>query len=346
MMSYHEKNAGYLQTTAENYELIVASFFVTNPGAMKRLRGRWAERDLEHKMSNSRGGTSDPVNSKTFGGSVCLFDPQRLSAGLLAEIECPVATGMLYEKDEKCIYVGSDKTIKRIEGGKITSSFGNNLFSDIHGLSLSLDGNILVVSTGIDGIIEIDPISQSIVWDWLATENGYDKNPEGKKRIINRELDYRQIETSTPEHTTHINSCLEYKPGKILATLFHQGCLIEIDKGSKKTRKILDGLKCPHAIRKRNDGFIISDTLGNRVLLLDENLKIKKVLTGNYYWIQDTIELQDGKFLIEDSNNGKFVKVDSSGYIDECLEIDKDARKMFSLLAITKRQAMDIFNLP
>lgn len=334
----------YIKKLPDNYELIVISFFLTNRTAMVKLRAQWAKRDQEHKESKGR--KTKPVSSKTFGGSVCLIDPKRLKNGFLKEIKCPVATGIFYSENEKCLYVGSNKCIRKIKNGRVISKFGNSLFNDIHGLAVSSKNNLLVTSTGVDGIIEIDLKTKLKTWDWLATENGYNKNPKGGTRFIDRNLDYQKISTTTPEHATHINSCLEYKPNKILATLFHQGCLIEIDKNTKKSRILLCGLKCPHSIRKRKDGgFIISDTLNNRVVLLDKKFRLRRAFTGGYNWVQDTIELHDGNLLIEDSNNSKLVKIDKNGKKIGGLTIKKDTKKMFGLLSITKKQALSIFNI-
>lgn len=336
----------YLKKLPDDYELVVVSFFITNPNALLELRKQWAKRDREHKLildSNSKK-NEESVSSKTFGGLVCLLDPERLSQGFIAEIDCPVATGMIYRNEDKSLYVGSNKQIRKIKSGKTVSVLRNSLFNDIHGLTQGHEGNVLVVSTGVDAILEINPNNSThTIWDWLATENGYSKNPKGEERTIDRNLDYQKIRTSTPEHTTHINGCLEKNDEKILATLFHQGRLIEIDKKTKKSQTLLDGLKCPHSIRKRNGGYIISDTFNNRVLLLDSNFKVTKTIEKDYNWVQDTIELGNGKFLLGDSNNTRIVKLDKDGNELEILYMEKDSRKIFSFLRITKKEALNIF---
>ncbi len=336
----------YLKKLPNDYQLIVVSFFITNPSALIELRKQWAKRDKEHKVvlnPNPKKNTGS-VSSQTFGGSVCLLDPSNLSRGFISEIDCPVATGMIYKKEDKSLYVGSNKQVRKIKNRKTVSILKNKLFNDIHGLAESSDGNILVVSTGVDGILEINPSnSTQTLWDWLATENGYDKNSKGEKRKIDRDLDYQQIRTSTPEHTTHINCCIKKDNNKILATLFHQGKLVEIDKKTKTSKVLLDGLKCPHFIRERNDGYILSDTLNNRVLLLDTNFKIKKIIEKDYNWIQDTIVLGNGNLLLGDSNNTRIVKLDKNGNELEILYMKKDSRKIFSFLSITKSEALNIF---
>lgn len=167
------------------------------------------------------------VLSSELGGSVCLVDPLNLTRGFLYEIECPLATGLYYRELNETLYVGSNKWIRLIKKGKVVGVLGNTLFSDIHSLNVTSNGNLLVASAGVDGLLEIDFGDTSrIVWDWLATEHGYSRTPAGAVRCIDRSLNFQEIGTTTPQHTTDINSGLEYKPKKILATLFHQGTLM------------------------------------------------------------------------------------------------------------------------
>ena len=337
----------YLDSLPDNHELVVVSFFITNPTALARLKKQWERRDREHKniiLPEQKSVKS--VSSKTFGGSVCLIDPKNLHLGFIAEVECPVATGLLYKKQEKCLYVGSNKYIRKIKNGKIVGVLSNNLFNDIHHLSESIQGNLLVVSTGVDGIIELDfANAKKTLWDWLAPEHGYDKTPGGQKRMIDRTINYQKVSTITPLHTTHVNSCLEYKKGKILATLFHQGTLIEIDKRSKKSNVVLQGLKCPHFIRTTREGYLVSDTLNNRVFILDRSLRRKKIFKGDYNWLQDTIELSDGSFLLGDSNNARIVHLDSRGRKLDIFQMPQNSRKIFSFLKVSKREALQIFGI-
>lgn len=349
-MSVYKENlskSDYLMKLPSNYELLVVSFFVTNPKALVKLKDQWDRRDAEHKGYLGRSKEEhEAVSSKTFGGSIALIDPNNLGFGFIFEIKCPVATGMYYYKTKDILYVGSNKWIRKIKHGKIIGSLGIGLFNDIHALSESLGGNLLVTSSGVDAILEInldDP--RKIVWDWFATENGYNKTPTGNVRVIDRKSNFQTITTTTPEHTTHINSCLNYRKNKILATLFHQGELIEINMKTKESKTLLRGLKCPHSIRKRKGGYLVSDTRNNRVLLLDKNFEIKKILKNNYDWVQDTIELSNGNLVIGDSNNNRIIRVDKNGKELEISQTEKNSRKIFSFLAITKSGAMDIFGI-
>lgn len=327
----------------ENKELLIVSFFATNKSALLKLEAQWRERDPAHQKYLGRiSSQTMAVTSRELGGEVCLMDPSCPEKGFIAKASCPVATGLYYHPIKKSLYVGSNKWIRVIKRGRQIRTIGNTLFNDIHTLNKTPQNNLLVASTGVDGILEVSFETGFLYWDWLATEHGYDKTPEGKKRIINRNVNYQKIGTNTTQHTTHINSALYYKKNKILATLFHQGKLIEINTLTKKSRVILDNLKSPHHIRERKDGFIISDTRNNRVLLLNQNFKIENIFEDDYNWIQDCIQLSTGEFIIGDSNNNRLVKVNHFGKKTNEFRF-KDARKMSSFLLIKAQDALEIF---
>jgi len=186
--------------------------------------------------------------------------------------------------------------------------------------------------------------TQQVLWDWLATENGFNKTASGMDRNIDRDLNYQNIMTFTTDHTTHINTSLNDNPGRILATLFHQGKLIEINKSSKKVNVILEGLKSPHNIRKRSDGFMVCDTRANRVLLLDQKFNVTKILKHDFDWVQDALEIYDREtYLVADSNNNRLVLIDCLGKLISSMEWKKDTRKVASLEIVTESEAKNIF---
>lgn len=337
--SFHKKTKG------KKKEFLLVSFYITNQIALKKLESHWRKRDSAHSrfLGRTKRNTKS-INPEEYGGCVCLIDPDNFSTGVLAEIKIPIATGMCYNSKEKVLYINSYNQIKAVLHGKIIRSIDNRLFNDLHGLTNSQKGNLLVVSTGIDAIVEINPEKpKKPLWVWLATEHGYNTTPSGEKREIDLNKNYQNVDTCTPQHTTHINSCLEIKSGKVLATLFHQGELIEINKKTGKTKTLLSGLKSPHHIRCYRNGFILSDTRNQRVLLLNKNYKIIKILKRDYDWVQDAIPLADGNIIIADSNNARLVKTDISGKKLGEFKWNRNERKISSLLIITTRETANIF---
>ena len=120
---------------------------------------------------------------------------------------------------------------------------------------------------------------------------------------------------NTQEQTTHCNGCLWYRDvmakEKILVTLFHQGEIIEIDYASGKVKVVCTGLSQPHAIRPRSGGgWSIANSADDSVVLLDREFWVEEIITGNFNWVQDAIELSPTQILLADANNNRLVRWD------------------------------------
>lgn len=101
-------------------------------------------------------------------------------------------------------------------------------------------------------------------------------------------------------------------------------------------------MKSPHSIRKRSDGFIISDTRNGRIVLLNEDLGLEKYLESEFNWLQDTIEIDKNLFLSADSNNNRLVLIDSSSVVKGIYDIGKGTKKVSTFLIINPATALKI----
>jgi len=325
--------------------LLVASFFITNKEALAKLRSQWSNRNSEHsRMIGRTKRQTCSIPDREFGGSIVLIDPDNLEAGFLMELNIPLAFGLCFNAMNSSLYVTSGTVISQIKHGLCVRKLGNPLFNDLHTISVSEAGNLLVTSTGVDALLEVDfDDASKVYWDWLATENGFDKTPLGTPRHISRDVNYQEVVASTPEHTTHINTALNDIPNRIIATLFHQGVLVEIDMVTKHCRTLLEGLKSPHNIRRRGDGYILSDSRANRVLLLDSQFCVESEIAGDFNWVQDALGLDNYSSLVGDSNNDRLVRIDKRGKPVASLNWEKGSRKFAGFEAITVEQARGIF---
>ena len=325
--------------------LLVASFFVTNKEALAKLRSQWSDRNSEHSrvIGRTRQQTCS-IPEKEFGGSIVLIDPDNLEAGFLIELNIPLAFGLCFNAGDSSLYVTNGTVISQIKHGLCVKKLSNPLFNDLHTLTMSEAGNLLVTSTGADSILEVDfDDASKVYWDWLATDHGFDRTPSGVPRHISRTINYQEVVSSTPEHTTHINTALNDMPNRVLATLFHQGALVEIDMVTKQCRTLLEGLKSPHNIRRRKDGYILSDSRANKVLLLDRQFCVESEITGGFNWVQDALELGDRSYMVGDSNNDQIIRVDRRGKINVVLSWEKGSRKFAGFETITAKQARGVF---
>src|SRR5215472_794756 len=182
------------------------------------------------------------------------------------------------------------------ESGEEVVTATHRWLNYVQSVDLLSSRSILVASAGSDLIAELT-FEGELIWDWFGPEHGYSVRPDGLPAFFNRGADYRTMRTSTAEQAMHVNSALLLPDNTVLATLFHQGILISIDRKSKASRVVLDGLTKPHGVHARDGGFILSDTLGHRIILLDEDLHVCSEIVFGSHWLQDTIATSAGTYL-------------------------------------------------
>lgn len=225
------------------------------------------------------------------GGFVILIDwkNQRIMGGK----KFPSPMAILLEGDRMIVGLWRTQEIVVLEGEKEVKKFSHRWFNHVHTIDPTPWGTHLITSSGCDLIAEIT-LEGEVTWTWWAFEHGYDKLPTGEPRILNKEEDQRGVEISTDNRTTHVNSALLLDDRTLLATLPHQGQLVRIQRDTGEVEVLFEGLKFPHCIRRRRDGFLLSDTRNGRVILFDKDLKAEREIAYGVSWIQDTFEASDG----------------------------------------------------
>ncbi len=183
------------------------------------------------------------------------------------------------------------------------------LFSALHSISRTRAG-YLVASTGLDLLLEFDRRGE-ILWTWWATEHGFERKHDGELRVIDKSADHRMIKYGTLEQTTHVNSVAELPDGRILATLFHQGTVIAIDRQTGQWYTVLEGLDHPHSVRVL-DGqhFTVADTVGGRALLvqIDKIGRVEEEIEAGTSWLQDcSYEVEHDTWILVDGKRSRIV---------------------------------------
>jgi hypothetical protein len=190
----------------------------------------------------------------------------------------------------------------------IVDTFATRLMNDLHSVTLS-DHGLLITSSGTDAVLEISPTGGTR-WDWLATEHGFDRGPSGHLTRTARNRDYRLSEIATGMQATHCNSALAATlQGRdvVLATLFHQGQLVALDRSTGHAEVLVRGMRNPHSIRRRPGGWLLSDSRASAAVLLSEDFWVEAVIESDFNWVQDALPLGDNEVLIADANNSRFV---------------------------------------
>jgi hypothetical protein len=186
-------------------------------------------------------------------------------------------------------------------------------FNDLHSIYRSRRG-LLVTCSGNDLIVEVD-LRGKLLFEWWAAEHGYISTPAGIERVSGRGIEHRTQYYHTKYHATHINSAVfrDQDERFVLALLFQQGTLIEIDRGAEQrdgsVRVVLDGLVCPHGLERTSDGWLICNTLGKELVVLDDRLNVRERIPYIGGWIQDCTRLSNGNLLLVDVDEHRIVEL-------------------------------------
>ncbi len=245
------------------------------------------------------------------GGALCLIEdigiprevsiraPLRSAEGdYLKTVELKMAAGMV--TSEKGVFVTSFGSVHEVDAdlGSIRQHVVSSpLFNALHSISRTQRG-YLVASTGLDLLLEFNRDGE-ILWSWWATDHGFELTPSGRPRVLDKSADHRTIKYGTLSQTTHVNSAAELPDGRILASLFHQGTVIVIDRETGAWQVVLEGLDHPHAVRvldegiprdKSGDYFTVADTVHGKALLVRTNKNgghVEEEIDAGTNWLQD-----------------------------------------------------------
>ncbi len=167
--------------------------------------------------------------------------------------------------------------IYRLPGFEQVGYISLPCFNDVHHATPASDGNLLVVSTGLDMVVKVTPQGQ-IVKEWSVLE-------EDLWTRFSRCVDYRKVETTKP-HMAHPNFVFEMD-GDIWVTRFNQRDAVTL--GDSRKRIAID-------VEKPHDGLVS----GERILFtsVDGKIVIVNRRTLRVETIVDLRQIQDHDHLV------------------------------------------------
>jgi DNA-binding beta-propeller fold protein YncE len=226
----------------------------------------------------------DSLSDSCLGHHIRLNDPIGIDV-----FEAKIA---LSSRDRVLVF---DAANRRLE------TFENPWFATLHSVAFSKDGDcLLVASSGYDTIFELSVESGRVLWDWNSWEHGYSVSVAGGKVFTRNgrppsavEIDGRELVHVDPGHfggagvpiwqrPVHLNGAAYDHDGNILATLFHQGKAVKIDKVTGACVELVSNLDKPHAfLPDRAGGYLVTSTGGAeaRTLLLDRSFRVEKCVS-------------------------------------------------------------------
>jgi hypothetical protein len=241
------------------------------------------------------------------GGLLCFIEED----GTRKVVDLNLAAGMV--DSENGVFVTTFSGVHEInpETGALRQDVVSlPLFNALHSISRSRRG-YLVASTGVDLLVEFNRQGE-VLWTWWATDHGFDLTPTGERRELDKTVDQRVQKFGTLAQTTHVNSVAELPDGRILATLFHQGTVIAIDRETGAWQTLLEGLDHPHAVRVLDEEhFTIADTVHGKALLVSlkgQKASIETVVDAGTDWLQDCrYDARHNCWVLVDGKNSRIV---------------------------------------
>lgn len=244
------------------------------------------------------------------GGLLCVVDdlgctqkiiPLSLAAGI-----APSTQGLLITTFDSIHEFDPER--EELQRAVITSP----LFNALHSLSRTRSGHI-VASTGLDLLLEFDS-SGAILWEWWAIDHGFTTTPAGERRTIDKTADHRTVKYGTLQQTTHVNSVAELPDGRFLATLFHQGTVIAIDRETGHWQTVLEGLDHPHSVRILDEQhFTVADTVHGKALLArfaaqDRRAHVEFAIDAGTDWLQDcSFNVEHDTWILVDGKQSRII---------------------------------------
>lgn len=288
---------------------VLISYLSTNYTALQK---HWKKFSIL-KNHGKRG--SDRPFTGELGGMIELVHWESKSVVWQIEVESPAG---LYYEPSGLLYVNSIRQGKiliiSMNKKEIIDTIDNPYFNKPHSLTKTTNG-FLVSSTGVDAIVEVNREGDTL-FSLFFTDCGYHFDQIGNKRIIDKEVNHQGVEYPSLHQTTHVNYAryLDDSENQIVATLFHIGELVVVDKETQTSTVRLDGLKNPHNFKPAGKQFLLCNTCGNTVFMLDRGFSISRVVQFDSWmpWIQDAIWIpQTDTILVADADSNRIVEVNS-----------------------------------
>jgi hypothetical protein len=259
------------------------------------------------------------------GGKVQVVD--WTTRAVLHSADIVLATGFTQLGDE-IVICGYDSLQFRDRRLNLLRTVSHRLFCNLHSVTEHPLG-LVVAASSIDALLLVTPTGEVSTY-WNALEHGYDVLPGGGRRRLDPAADHRGMFYLTGEQATHINGTT-YWPARetVLATLFHQGHLVEIDPAGR-TRVLLDDLAAPHSPRIREDGLVyLADSRRGRIVEYDGASGGVRYVTPNEPcpWLQTVSWIPaESLYLAADSTNGRAMLLRPDGTVVDQYRISKDWR--------------------
>jgi hypothetical protein len=285
-------------------DLVVATFLTTRFG---EWRSAWHGRVADDRRSGAPMLEEVPRQNE---GALVVFDYDTGQPVWSLTLDTPAG----FAFGDEHLYLNSmygNRILIIDRNLNVIDSISLRFMNDLHSL-VEQGGSLIITSSGVDAVVRLD-LDGRLQWSWFATDSPYRWNAHGTQPRRDRRADYRSVPIRTTDQTTHCNSAVPaILDGRevVLVSLFHQGEVIAVDCETKSHDVLVTGLCNPHSIRRRDGGWLVSDSRSGCVVLLDDRFWIQEVIEGDFDWVQDAVELGADRLLVADANHSRLVEWD------------------------------------
>jgi hypothetical protein len=170
--------------------------------------------------------------------------------------------------DKLCVCTTTEVLVYQLPDFKLLHYISLPCFNDVHHVRLTPEGNILVVDTGLDLVLEMTPQGR-VLREWSVIE-------EDTWKRFSREIDYRKIPETKP-HRSHPNHVFRLDD-EVWVTRFDQRDAISLTR---------PGRRIDIAVQRPHDGCVVGDWIyfstvdGHVVVANRHTLKVDEVIDLN-----------------------------------------------------------------
>ena len=254
-------------------------------------------------------------DERTPGGEVVRVVFRRRHVKVLQRVSLPRASGLTRDWYGRglvaCTYDGVHLLDRAL---RVSRSRTSPRFCALHSVSPTMHG-YLIPSTGIDEILEVDRAFRPR-WSWSALEHGFPRDRSGARRTLPSNRNHARWYYPLQRHTVHVNSAVEdRRDGSVLATLFHQGSIVSIDRSSGRWRTVARGLAAPHSLRPDSGcGYVLSESRRGSIVRIDASGEILRFQVAGSTWLQSVFPMEDG-YLTTDADSHRVMWLRRDGRI-------------------------------
>lgn len=166
-------------------------------------------------------------------------------------------------------------------------------FNDVHHVTPTRDGALLVVSTGLDMVVRLTP-QGDLIEEWSVL-------PQPPWRRFSREIDYRKVATTKP-HESHPNFAFELGKDVWVTRAIQRDAICLTDAGKR-----LDiALETPHDGLVRDNDIYFTLVDGRLVVARADTLTVARVIDFKVMddpmallgWCRGVLPLEDGEIWV------------------------------------------------